>query len=132
MDIIFQSISDLLNQEYGRHGILGWFYLLSFIASIYVGHYAKEKVKKYQELKESRTKKLNFQHLTASLFTTEDNLQVKFIATLKLDGIESFHLLIEKNKNGQATTVTDVKKNSLDEIESYLRSKIKFILADFK
>jgi hypothetical protein len=129
---IFQSIIDILNQEYGKRGTVGSLYLIYFLTPIVLAMHAKELAKKYKTLKATKESQLDLRELSASLFTTEGGEQVKFFATLNQDKFDTFHLIVEKSKNANTSTVANIKKNSLDEIERYLRSETKFILADFK
>jgi hypothetical protein len=131
MSITIQSIIDVLNQEYGHRRTPGWMYLIGGIVSIASTIAAKGLLEKRRALKSAKTEALEIQVLTARVFSQQKEGEIEYKGSLRKEG-GGYNVIIEAISDGSASVVSSVKKDSLDEIEEYLRRKTSFILADFK
>ena len=131
MESIVDAVLDALTREYGRHDTPGWMYAISFIIIGYTWYTGKEILKKKKILRLKKENELANKELFASLVTEVDGNKIEYSAKI-INLNNRFQLIVEKLDDGVKTKVTEISKNTIDDIAEYLRSKTKFVLSDFK
>ncbi|MBK6366520.1 MAG: hypothetical protein IPF65_04440 [Polaromonas sp.] len=132
MNDLYLAIIDALNQKYGSKEMPGWMFVLAAIISIVSAFHAKEIAKSFKNFIAEKDSELVKSILHAKLFSQDEHSTTEYNGILTRNNRDNYSVVIQVIREGKPKVIADATRNSLDEIEIFLRSKTKFILADFK